>query len=160
MQPIDMIMIYYWNMKLNKKKKKKRLHVLEADIITIKKQSFDVSSSKNTWRIPNDRHCACLIVIILMGCIYFETPCITISNTNHGSETIIDIALSNGKLANDNIWYSVSYKSSSSCRRKWTRRYEFKSWTRLIAFHIALIPLEKVWVQLFSLQLWVNSRTD
>ena len=44
-------------------------------------------------------------------------------------------------------------------RRKWTRRHEFKSWTRLIAFHIALIPLGKVWIQLFSLQLWVNSRT-
>ncbi len=29
-------------------------------------------------------------------------------------------------------------------RRKWTRRHKFKSWTRLIAFHIALIPLEKV----------------
>ena len=29
-------------------------------------------------------------------------------------------------------------------RRIWTRRYEFKSWTRLIAFHIALIPLGKV----------------
>ena len=45
-------------------------------------------------------------------------------------------------------------------RRKWTRRHEFKSWTRLIAFHIALIPLGKVWIQLFSLQLWVNSRTN
>ena len=45
-------------------------------------------------------------------------------------------------------------------RRKWTRRYEFKSWTKLIAFHIALIPLGKVWIQLFSLQLWVNSRVD
>ena len=45
-------------------------------------------------------------------------------------------------------------------RRKWTRRHEFKSWTRLIAFHIALIPLGKVWIQLFSLQLWLNSRTD
>ena len=49
----------------------------------------------------------------------------------------------------------VSYR-----RRKWTRQQEFKSWTRLIAFHIALIPLGKVWIQLFSLQLWVNSRTD
>ena len=29
-------------------------------------------------------------------------------------------------------------------RRKWTRRHEFKSWTRLIAFHIALMPLGKV----------------
>ena len=32
MQPIYMIMIYYWE-----KKHKKRLHVLEADIITIRK---------------------------------------------------------------------------------------------------------------------------
>ena len=45
-------------------------------------------------------------------------------------------------------------------RWKWTRRHEFKSWTRLIAFHIALIPLGKVWIQLLSLQLWVNSRAD
>ena len=41
-----------------------------------------------------------------------------------------------------------------------TWRPEFMSWTRLIAFHIALIPLGKVWIQLFSLQLWLNSRTD
>ena len=45
-------------------------------------------------------------------------------------------------------------------RRQWTRRHEFKSWTRLIAFHITLIPLGKVWIQLFSFQLWLNSRTD
>ena len=45
-------------------------------------------------------------------------------------------------------------------RRKWTRRHEFKSWTRLIAFHIARITLGNVWIQLFSFQLWVNSRVD
>ena len=28
-----------------------------------------------------------------------------------------------------------------------TRRLEFKSWTRMIAFHIALIPLGKVWIE-------------
>ena len=44
--------------------------------------------------------------------------------------------------------------------RIYTRWYEFNSWTRLIAFHIALIPLGKVWIQLFSLQLWINSRAD
>ena len=44
--------------------------------------------------------------------------------------------------------------------RKWTQWHEFKSWTRLIIFYIALIPLGKVWIQLFSLQLWVNSRAD
>ena len=36
-------------------------------------------------------------------------------------------------------------------RRKWTRWLEFRSWTILIG---------KVWIQLCSLQLWVNSRTD
>ena len=45
-------------------------------------------------------------------------------------------------------------------RWKWTRWHEFKSWTRLNVFHIELIPLGKVWIQLFSLQLWVNSRAD
>ena len=45
-------------------------------------------------------------------------------------------------------------------RWKWTWRHEFRSWTRLIAFHIALIPLGKVWIQLFSLHIWVNSRAD
>ena len=30
----------------------------------------------------------------------------------------------------------------------------------LIAFHIVLIPLGKIWIQLLSLQLWVNSRAD
>ena len=36
---------------------------------------------------------------------------------------------------------------------KWTRWPEFKTWTRQFAFHIALILLGKVCIQLFSLQL-------
>ena len=43
---------------------------------------------------------------------------------------------------------SLPYQMCQWCngyrRRKWTRRHEFKSWTILIAFHIALIPLGKV----------------
>ena len=39
-------------------------------------------------------------------------------------------------------------------------RHEFKSWTSLIPFNEALISLGKVWIQIFSLQLWVNSRAD
>ena len=35
-----------------------------------------------------------------------------------------------------------------------------KSWRKLIVFHMALMPLGKVWIQLFSLQLWVNNRAD
>ena len=38
--------------------------------------------------------------------------------------------------------------------------YRRKKWTRLIAFHKAIIRLGMVWIQLFSLQLWVNSRAD
>ena len=45
-------------------------------------------------------------------------------------------------------------------RRIWTRRDEFKSGTWLIAFHIALIPLGKVWIQIYSLQIWVYSRAE
>ena len=67
--------------------------------------------------------------------------------------------------ANYNLGYQINKKwrcpwGNGYRRRKWTWRHEFKSWTRLIAFHIALIPLGKVWIQLFSLQLWGNSRAD
>ena len=44
-------------------------------------------------------------------------------------------------------WYlmlSCSTHNIIWTHRIWTRRYEFNSWTRLIAFHIALIPLGKV----------------
>ena len=48
----------------------------------------------------------------------------------------------------------------SYCHRKWTQRNEFKSCIKLIAFHIALITLGKVRIQLFSFQLWVNCGAD
>ena len=62
MQPINMIMIYYWDKKL-----KKGLRIQEADII-IKKHWFDVSSKKDaffTGCVPNDYHWACLFIISL-----------------------------------------------------------------------------------------------
>ena len=43
---------------------------------------------------------------------------------------------------------------------KWAWWLEFKSWIRLLAFHITLIPLDKVCIQLFSLQLWENSSAN
>ena len=46
------------------------------------------------------------------------------------------------------------------CRRKWMRRREFKSWTRLFAFHITLIHTRKVWIQFFVLQQWVASQAN
>ena len=66
------------------------------------------------------------------------------------------------------VVFSIDFMNSSnilyifrqSIIQLWTRRREFKSWTRLIAFHSALIPLGKVWIQLFFLQPWANSRTD
>ena len=62
------------------------------------------------------------------------------------------------------LWQIIMYERCPWCNdyrhRKWTRRHKFKSWMRLITFPIALIPLGKVWIQLFSLQLWVNSRAD
>ena len=68
------------------------------------------------------------------------------------------------KRMRSGLFQNVSTRRCPWCncyrRRKRTRRHEFKSWTKLITFHIALIPLGKVWIQLFSLQLWVNSRAD
>ena len=49
---------------------------------------------------------------------------------------------------------------NSYFQRKWNWWPEFKSWTKLFAFAIVLIPTVTVSIQLFSSQLWVNSRTD
>ena len=67
------------------------------------------------------------------------------------------------KFDHTNKWYTHNPGKCPWCNgyrcRKWIQ-HEFKSWTRLNVFHIALIPLGKVWIQLLSLQLWINSRTD
>ena len=60
----------------------------------------------------------------------------------------------------DTVCHNAIRRLFKNCYSDWTRRHEFKSWTRLIAFHIALIPLGKVWIQLFSLQLCENTRAD
>ena len=48
MQPINMIMIYYWDKKL-----KKRLHVLEGDILMIKKK-INLMSQAETMHFLQD----------------------------------------------------------------------------------------------------------
>ena len=55
------------------------------------------------------------------------------------------------------VWeFIYQIKRRNHCTEKHLLvRHEFKSWTWLIAFHIASIPLGKVWIQL-----WVNSRAD
>ena len=54
----------YDNDLLLRQETKKRLHVLEADIRTIKKPIDLMSLAQRmhffTGRVPNDRHCACL----------------------------------------------------------------------------------------------------
>ena len=60
--------------------------------------------------------------------------------------TIVGIVQFN--LFIDFEWFNNDMEGAPWCngyrRRKCTRQHEFKSWTRLIAFHIALIPLGKV----------------
>ena len=43
---------------------------------------------------------------------------------------------------------------------KCTQWPEFKSWMELFSFHIVLIPLGKVWIQLFFPHKWENSKSD
>ena len=100
--------------------------------------------------------------------LWYWFACITFRYANH--VTVNNLACRAMRLCQTHL-ISVSPKlkyilngSRPWCngyrRRKWTRWDEFKSWTRLIAFHITLIPLWKVWIQLFSLQLWVNCWAD
>ena len=81
--------------------------------------------------------------------------CELLYSSSHGLNSITAFQQKNKKSLLAKVDMCNSYR-----RRKWTRRHDFKSWTWLIAFHIALIPLGKVWIPLFSLQLWVNSRAD
>ena len=41
------------------------------------------------------------------------------------------------------------------CPRKWTQQAKFKSWTKLFVFHLALMPLGKVWIP-SPIYLWVT----
>ena len=40
------------------------------------------------------------------------------------------------------------------CHWTWIRQIQFKSWKPLVAFHVALIPLGKVWIQLSTSSYW------
>ena len=62
---------------------------------------------------------------------------------------------------------TIDERMTTTRKQKWEGKQLYGRFKRLInnishliAFHIALILLGKVWIQLFSLQLWVNSRTD
>ena len=103
-------------------------------------QLFEYEGFRVEWSCPSERK------VTISSCISLQN-----FNVIFG---LVGIFLINNWLRRRCPWCN-GYR-----RRKWTRWHEFKSWTRLIAFHIALIPLGKVWIQLFSLQIWVNSRTD
>ena len=57
--------------------------------------------------------------------------------------------------------FAIGCLCSNACHhRKWMQQPGFNSWMRLFVFPIVPISLRKAWIQLFSLQLWVNSRAD
>ena len=65
------MMIYYWDKKL-----KKRLQVLEADTIKIKNTDLMFLAQRMHFLQDLFQMTAIvLVIIIFMGCIYFETPC-------------------------------------------------------------------------------------
>ena len=118
-----------WSIYLLKKKKKKKKKHIPLLGILFLRDCFILN-----WGVGVDMLCFCFFFLSLGHTIQSECQ----------AQTCL-------------LWrctWCIDY-----CCRKWTRRHEFKSWTRMIAFHIALIPLGKVRIQ-FSLQLWVNSRTD
>ena len=55
------------------------------------------------------------------------------------------------------IWKHLWCNGYNCWKRIWCIQ-TFESWMKLFAFYIVLTPLGKVYIQLLSLQLWVNSR--
>ena len=62
-------------------------------------------------------------------------------------DNYLDLAMEHESDGDTNCNWFTCLWCNSYRRKKWTRQHEFKSWTRQIAFHIALIPLGKVWIQ-------------
>ena len=75
----------------------------------------------------------------LYGHLQPITKTIKVRRTRHAG----DCWRSRHELIRDVLQWRCPWCNSYR-RRKWTRRHEFKSWARLIAFHTALIPLVKV----------------
>ena len=79
----------------------------------------------------------------------------------YNSETILKRSFTRRKTFTHNKKkYQRRPRCNSYRRRKWTQWYEIEPLTSLFAFYIALILLRKVWILLFSLQLWGNSRAN
>ena len=92
------------------------------------------------------------------------THLLKFENSHLVSHQIISFLFASGLLSTISVALYLGQWRCPWCNgyrcRKSTRWLEFKSWTRLVAFQIVLIPLGKIWIQLFSLQLWVNSRAN
>ena len=97
---------------------------------------YETSHTFYIWNIPNSLS---LVKIYIYMCIYIYV-CVYIYIYIY-------------------IWRH-SWWCNEDCYKRWTQQRKFKSWTRLFEFHIVLVPLGKVSIPLFSLQLWVNSRKD
>ena len=130
--------------------------VLDAALRNTQHYKVGINSKVEQTRERSSTLLYTLVLLLLKrepsGCPWVQSPTYFYNWCNLLDS---DIVVSVFKLQLQSCPWCNGYR-----RRKWTRRFEFKSWTRMIAFHIALLPLGKVWIQLFSLQLWVNSRTD
>ena len=110
--------------------------------------SFDpLSRSHPPSLLPNDEY--------KLWCVHEE-------HSNGESQNHISAVSSHlfNSWGNDWILFLTGWWCDSYCRKKWTQRTAIKPRMRLIVFHMALVPLRNVWIQLFSLQLWIHSRVD
>ena len=88
--------------------------------------------------------------IIMIGCNTEKSPgdarrfAVTQTPENDYQLKLVSKTLKTALTDRYNYLYGRCPWCNGYRRRKWTRRHEFQSWTGLIAFHIALIPLGKV----------------
>ena len=103
------------------------------------RDNFNIPSSTNTWRRPECRWNLCHTSFELHRTtlwFYKSDICKEMLKSSWLDKDDDEIFL-----------FCCNLCCNGTHHRKWTRKHEFKSCTRLFAFHIVLIALRKVWTQ-------------
>ena len=95
---------------------------------------FQISSDEKYFLLTCPRHCYQALIVVIMN------------NFQIWNKKEHNIIIS--RVISRNYSYIITIINDYH-RMKWTRRTKFKSLRGLFGFHIAIIPLAKVWIQKF-----------
>ena len=142
-------------------------------LTTLLWEQYAINNSENlspTTVIANSSYTKYWPVCMLQSCLQnthfpyiyiFQLPVLTkIYNSILRVHLILKLAEKAFEQAYVCMYVCSNLCHNDYCHRKWTPWPEFKSGMRLFEFCIALKPMENVWIKLFSMRLWVNSRAN